>query len=159
MGLVDRRPDSGAAMETLGRHLIVELYGCDPAGLDDVGRVRGAVVAACDAIGATALQVVAHRFAPQGVTVTVLIAESHLSVHTWPEHGYAAVDFFTCGGLDPRRGVPALQQGLGATRGRVHEVVRGLEAHVARAARLLPDDVTFVSSVEALEFSASGHVK
>lgn len=132
---------------------MVELYGCDPAGLDDVDRVRGAVVQACADIGATALQVVAHRFAPQGVTVTVLIAESHLSVHTWPEHGYAAVDFFTCGGLDPRRGVQALQAGLAAERGRVQEVVRGLDAHIAQSATLLPEDVVVMSQVDTIDFS------
>jgi len=139
-------------METLGRHLIVELYGCDPNVLNDLDKVCAAVAQGCSDIGATALNVVSHRFAPQGVTVTVLIAESHLSVHTWPEHGYAAVDFFTCGGLDPRDGVEALRLGLRATRGRVQEIVRGLDEHVADAVKLLPEDVTVLSNVAVMSF-------
>jgi S-adenosylmethionine decarboxylase proenzyme len=117
--------------------------------LDDVARIRAAVVQACADIEATPMQVVAHRFAPQGVTATVVIAESHLSIHTWPEHGYAAVDVFTCGGLDPRKALPGLQAALRSRRGRVQEIVRGLDEHVDGVA--LPEDVLVLSQVSPLE--------
>lgn len=138
-------------MHTLGRHLIAELYGCDPAALDDLDGVRGALEQACHDIGATALQVVAHRFAPQGVTATVVIAESHLAIHTWPEHGYAAVDFFTCGDLDPRPGLPALHRALAARAQRVEEIARGIDAHVQAGAAVLPRDVRRMASLSELQ--------
>ncbi len=79
-----------------GRHLIADLHGC--AGLDDVARIERALRAAVVAGGATIIDLRLHHFGPgQGVTGVALLAESHISVHTWPEHGYAALDFFLCG--------------------------------------------------------------
>lgn len=138
-------------MDTLGRHLIGEFYGCDHALLNDVDAIRRTIQATAEAVGATILHVQAHRFAPQGVTATVIIAESHLSIHTWPEHGYAAADIFTCGTLDPVPGFRRLQQELGAQSTRVQVIVRGTDAHVERAGDLLPDDVLLLSEVAPLE--------
>lgn len=84
-------------MSVLGHHWIVELTGCDPAALAEVPRVERAMLDAAAAAGATVLGRQFHGFQPHGVSGFVVIAESHLSVHTWPEHGYAAVDLFTCG--------------------------------------------------------------
>lgn len=84
-------------MKALGQHLLIELYGCDPGVLDDLEHVQQAMLRAADLVSASVIQVVSHKFQPCGVTVVVAIAESHLSVHTWPEYGYAAVDVFTCG--------------------------------------------------------------
>jgi len=137
-------------MDTLGRHLIAEFWGCAPGGLDDEAGVRAAVTAAAEAIGATPISLASHHYAPQGVTATLLIAESHLSIHTWPEHGYAAVDIFTCGGLDPRPGFRSLKQALGATECRVQEIVRGLPGHVAAGRPLVPDDVVIFSEIAPL---------
>jgi S-adenosylmethionine decarboxylase len=134
-----------AGVDTLGRHLIAEFYGCGAAVLDDEEGLRAAIVAAAEGIGATVLGLMSHRYAPQGVTATALIAESHLSIHTWPEYGYAAVDIFTCGGLDPRPGFAQLAQALGAERTRVQEIVRGLPEHVGRAP--MPEDVVIFSSI------------
>ena len=79
-----------------GRHLIADLHGC--VGLDDVARIERALRAAVDAAGARLLDLRLHHFGPgQGVTGMALLAESHISIHTWPEHGYAALDFFLCG--------------------------------------------------------------
>ena len=133
--------------DTLGRHLIAELYGCDRSLLDDEDVVRVAVQTAAARIGARIVALASHKYAPQGVTASVLIAESHLSIHTWPEHGYAAVDIFTCGGLDPDPGLRHLATALGAQRCRLQQILRGLDAHVARGAALTPDDVVLFSSV------------
>ena len=84
-------------MKALGQHLLIELYGCDRGILDDLEHIRHSLVHAADLVSATIIDVVAHKFEPCGVTVVVAIMESHLSVHTWPEYGYAAVDVFTCG--------------------------------------------------------------
>ena len=83
-------------MKALGQHLLIELYGCDPGMLDDLEHVQQALLRAADMVSASVIQVVAHKFQPHGVTVVVAIAESHISIHTWPEYGYAAVDVFTC---------------------------------------------------------------
>ena len=83
--------------EALGEHWILELSGCCAAHLDDVEYVKESAIAACRLAGATFLNLESHRFEPQGVTVVVLLAESHLSIHTWPEKNYAGADIFTCG--------------------------------------------------------------
>ena len=77
--------------------VLMECHGCDQAILDDLDRVGDALRQAAQAGGATIVNEAFHKFAPQGVSGVLVIAESHLSVHTWPEHGYAAIDLFTCG--------------------------------------------------------------
>ncbi len=84
-------------MNALGRHLLLELRECNAALLDDLVYLENALVCAAKESGAIVLDKSFHHFAPQGVSGIVLIAESHLSLHTWPEHAYAAVDIFTCG--------------------------------------------------------------
>ena len=83
-------------MKALGQHLLIELYGCDRRILDDLEHIRHSLLHAAELVSATVIDVVAHKFEPCGVTVVIAIMESHLSVHTWPEYGYAAVDVFTC---------------------------------------------------------------
>ncbi len=136
--------------DTLGRHLIAEFYGCDHGVLDDEAAVRSAVQEAAEIVGATVITTASHKYAPQGVTATVLIAESHISIHTWPEHGYAAVDIFTCGGLDPEPGFRHLGTVLRASRCRVQQIVRGLDEHVTRGGDLMPQDVVLFSRVTTL---------
>jgi S-adenosylmethionine decarboxylase len=84
-------------LDALGRHLLLELRDCNKAVLDDLKYLENALVYAAIEAGATVIGKSFHQFAPQGVSGVVLIAESHLSLHTWPEHAYAAVDIFTCG--------------------------------------------------------------
>ncbi|HEU4328767.1 MAG TPA: adenosylmethionine decarboxylase [Roseiflexaceae bacterium] len=86
-----------AAHPARGRHLLLTLGGCPPALLDDCPALEALVRRAAEASGATVLHVVAHRFEPHGVTALALLAESHASLHTYPEHGAAFWDCFTCG--------------------------------------------------------------
>jgi S-adenosylmethionine decarboxylase proenzyme len=84
-------------LNALGKHLLLELNDCKYSLLNDIDLIRDTLIAAANASGATILGESFHRFSPQGVSGVVLIAESHLSIHTWPEHGYAGADIFTCG--------------------------------------------------------------
>ncbi len=102
----------------VGRHCIYELQGGDPNLLDDEGFIKEAMTQAADASGATLLDMVSHKFEPQGVTAVALLSESHLSIHTWPEHGYAAIDAFTCGDhTNPEAACRSLRESLKATAG------------------------------------------
>ena len=83
--------------ENIGRHCILELYQCDEAKLNDEAFVRTTLTSSAKIAGATLINLVTHSFRPQGVTGLALLAESHISIHTWPEIGYAAIDVFTCG--------------------------------------------------------------
>ena len=82
---------------TLGHHWIVDLHGCPAGLLDDHDLIRERLKETTERYGLSLLKIVSNQFEPQGVTAVGLLAESHLSIHTWPEHGYAAVDIFTCG--------------------------------------------------------------
>lgn len=84
-------------MDTLGRHLILEMWGCCKDIIDDVRAVKEILTKATESTKATLVDVICHRFSPYGVTGVAILAESHISVHTWPEYGYAAVDVFICG--------------------------------------------------------------
>lgn len=84
-------------MTHLGTQWTAELYGCDPALLDDERAISDLMLAAADVARATIVDSRFHRFSPHGVSGVVIIAESHIAIHTWPEHGYAALDVFTCG--------------------------------------------------------------
>lgn len=132
-------------VDTIGRHLIAEYYDCDRAIIDDLEGVAVHLKAAAEEVGATIVSEAFHRYAPQGVSGTLLIAESHLSIHTWPEVGYVAVDIFTCGGLDPRPGFRLLAERLGARTSRMQEIVRGLPAELERGRALMPEDVHVVT--------------
>tara|TARA_Y100001968_G_scaffold251839_1_gene237129 strand:+ start:19796 stop:20254 length:459 start_codon:yes stop_codon:yes gene_type:complete len=81
----------------IGKHCILELYECDKNKLNDEAFIRTTITTATKVSDATLLNLITHPFVPQGVTGLALLAESHISIHTWPELGYAAVDVFTCG--------------------------------------------------------------
>ena len=113
-------------MEALGRHLVADFHGC-AEDLNDPRVVMETMENACLAAGATIVSRTGHHFSPYGVTAVVVIAESHLAIHTWPEFGYAAVDFFTCGdSVDPWVAFDYAKQALGADRVEVHEIARGI---------------------------------
>ena len=133
-------------MKTIGRHLIAEYYGCHAPTLDDVDSIRSFMLQAARAVGANILGDMFHTFEPHGVSGSVVIAESHLSIHTWPENGYVAVDIYTCGGLDPRPGFELLGQSLQAKSFRVQEILRGLPEEIDAQRELLPDDVEIIAS-------------
>lgn len=84
-------------MKALGKHVLVELYDCDSKLLNDISFIKETMLAAAKKSGATVLGESFHQFSPQGVSGVIIIAESHLTIHTWPEHGYAGADIFTCG--------------------------------------------------------------
>jgi S-adenosylmethionine decarboxylase len=84
-------------MNVLGRHVLAEIYGCDERVLNNRELIEEIMVEAALEAGAEVREVAFHKFSPQGVSGVVVISESHLTIHTWPELGYAAVDVFTCG--------------------------------------------------------------
>lgn len=134
-------------MKTVGRHLIAEFYCCDTKVLNDVGAVRTAMIGAAERTGATVMGDCFHAFEPQGVSGTVVISESHLSIHTWPEYGYASIDIYTCGGLDPRPGFEWVGSALQAEQTRVQEILRGLPGDLADHGMLLPSDVRVITEM------------
>jgi spermidine synthase len=113
-------------LHALGRHLLIELTDCDPLRLDDLSHLERSMRAAAEAAGATIVQSTFHRFSPIGASGVVIIQESHLAIHTWPEHGYAAVDLFTCGqSLRPELALEVLRTAFGAGHSSCIEVQRG----------------------------------
>ena len=114
-------------MNALGIHLIVELKECDSGLLNNLAYVRNSMIEAAEGIGATVIDDTFHQFAPLGVTGVVAIAESHLTIHTWPEYGYAAVDIFTCGdSIAPRDAAKFLIDKLNAQDSSITELQRGV---------------------------------
>ncbi len=114
-------------METRGRHLIVELDGCDSRILSDPARIRRAMLDAAERAQATPLSDDFHVFPNGGVSGVVLLAESHISIHTWPEHRYAAVDVYTCGHRAmPQTACMVLRRGLRARSLKVTTLDRGI---------------------------------
>lgn len=112
-------------MNISGRHLLAEYYACDKAILNDAERLEHLLNFAAQAAGATVVQTVFHRFSPQGISGVVVVQESHLSIHTWPEHGYAAVDFYTCGKIEHLKAHEVLCKELNAQRHETMIVERG----------------------------------
>jgi S-adenosylmethionine decarboxylase len=128
--------DPPTVCDTVGKHCILELYDCDPGRLDDQAFLRDTITAAASEAGATLLNLITHRFQPQGVTGLALLAESHISIHTWPESGYAAVDVFTCGDHTmPERACAVLAAELGAGRHRLTSFRRTTPSAIASADR------------------------
>ncbi len=114
-------------MNALGRHVLAEMYGCEPRSLDDVETVQRIMVDAAVKAGAEVREVAFHKFSPQGVSGVVVISESHLAVHTWPEFGYAAVDVFTCGEkVDPWDAVNAIASWFKSEQVTASEMKRGV---------------------------------
>ena len=113
-------------LEALGTHLLLELRECSSELLDDLQYIKQAMVGAAKEAGATIVGESFHQFDPRGVTGIVAIAESHLSIHTWPEHGYAAVDIFTCGkGFRPHEAAQVVIEKLNCGSPSVTELQRG----------------------------------
>lgn len=121
-------------MQGLGRHILAEVYGCDFDILNDLERIREILVSAALSAGAEVRETAFHRFSPQGISGVVVISESHIAIHTWPELGYAAVDVFTCGQrVDPWVAMDAIVKEFGATSVTASEVKRGVFAKQASA--------------------------
>ena len=124
-------------MNVLGLHLLLELRECDPKLLDNLDYIREALLRAAQGVGVHIVGESFHHFRPQGVTGILAIAESHISIHTWPEYGYAAADIFTCGeGFDPAEAAKLLIERLGSRLPTVTEVSRGILPSPTRVAGL-----------------------
>ena len=99
----------------MGKHYLLNLYGCSFTLLDDQEYLVNLLEEASNISGATVIQTISKKFEPQGVTVICLLAESHISIHSWPEEGRAAVDVYTCGDSNPKIGCDIIIQQLYAT--------------------------------------------
>ncbi|MHA1535961.1 MAG: adenosylmethionine decarboxylase, partial [Alphaproteobacteria bacterium] len=132
MGAPEKAPATGDyfasrdGVEFAGTHLLIDLWGA--TNLGEIAPVDAALRAAAAACGASLLGINLHHFGEgTGVTGVAIIAESHISIHTWPERGYAAVDVFMCGGCDPAGAVPVLEAAFEPDRVEVSEQRRGLD--------------------------------
>lgn len=112
-------------IKNLGTHYIIELIDCDPELISHISSVESGLVGAATASRATIINTHFHQFAPQGVSGVVLIAESHFTIHTWPEDAYAAVDFFTCGRMVPERAIEFLRTAFNADNVSLQLIERG----------------------------------
>ena len=114
-------------MKALGRHLLVEYYNCDPKILMDIGSIEDILVGAAKAAKAHIVDVVFHTFNPHGISGVVVVEESHLAIHTWPEHGFASVDIYTCGNsVNPWHAYKFLYRHLKARHSTALEMKRGV---------------------------------
>jgi S-adenosylmethionine decarboxylase len=109
-----------------GVHLIVDLHGAE--GLDDIDLIEATLRRCVDAAQATLLHIHLHHFQPNGVSGVAVLAESHISIHTWPDIGYAALDLFMCGKAIPDACIPVLRKAFKAKRVEVNEILRGQDA-------------------------------
>ncbi|MDN4072640.1 MULTISPECIES: adenosylmethionine decarboxylase [Fictibacillus] len=114
-------------MDTMGRHVIAELWGCNSEKLNDMRFIEETFVDAALRAGAEIREVAFHKFAPHGVSGVVIISESHLTIHSFPEHGYASIDVYTCGDrIDPNVAADYISQALEANSRENLEVPRGM---------------------------------
>jgi len=109
-----------------GVHLIVDLH--EAEGLDDIDLIETTLRRCVDAAGATLLHIHLHHFQPNGVSGVAVLAESHISIHTWPDARYAALDVFMCGKANPDACIPVLRTAFKAERVEVSELLRGQNA-------------------------------
>ncbi|RWZ59809.1 S-adenosylmethionine decarboxylase proenzyme [Halobacillus fulvus] len=114
-------------MDTMGRHVIAELWDCNEGKLNDMSYIEQVFVDAALKAGAEVREVAFHKFAPHGVSGVVIISESHLTIHSFPEHGYASIDVYTCGDrIDPNVAAQFIVEALEAGRNETVEVPRGM---------------------------------
>lgn len=113
-------------LKALGRHVLAEVYDCDPKVLNDHKLIEDILIEAAKEAKATIVETIFHKFNPHGVSGVVVIAESHLTVHTWPEYGYAALDMFTCGEeVDPWVAFKYVAKKLKSKNYKTMEIKRG----------------------------------
>ena len=112
-------------MKYAGTHLIIELW--EAENLNSIPKIRKIFKQAIKECGATLLRIDLHKFSPYGgISGMAIIAESHLSIHSWPEYGYAALDVFVCGTVDPYKAIPVFKKGFNTEKIQVVEIKRGI---------------------------------
>lgn len=111
-----------------GTHLIIDLYDACRNRLDDIEHIEQALLECVEKAGATLLHIHLHRFEPNGISGVAVLAESHISIHSWPENEYAALDVFMCGDSEPERCVDVLREAFKPARIGVSEILRGQSA-------------------------------
>lgn len=115
-----------APYRSCGTHLIADLYGVDSKKLSDLQAIEDLLKRSAHAAGAHIVYSHFHPFGPrQGITGVVLLAESHISIHTWPETEFAAVDVFMCGNAEPQRALELIRQALAPASIKVQDITRG----------------------------------
>jgi S-adenosylmethionine decarboxylase len=114
-------------MKQVGTHLVVDAWQAPEDLLNDPEGIRRALIDAISAGEATLIDMCVHQFSPHGVTATVTLAESHIAIHTWPEHGYFAADLFFCGRGQPKKAMEVLKTALQAKQARMREIPRGFD--------------------------------
>ncbi len=113
-------------MEQMGTHLVVDAWQAPAELLNDPEAIRKALIEAISVGKATLIDLCVHQFSPHGVTATATLAESHIAIHTWPEHGYFAADLFFCGAGKPELAMKILQTALQARQIRIRQLQRGI---------------------------------
>jgi S-adenosylmethionine decarboxylase len=112
-------------MKKMGTHLVVDAWQAPAELLNDPEAIRKALIEAITEGQATLIDLCVHQFSPYGVTATATLAESHIAIHTWPEHGYFAADLFFCGAGKPKAAMQVLKTALKAQEVRMREFERG----------------------------------
>ena len=113
-------------MKSLGRHLLVDYYGCSSTLLNDPVLLERYLKMAVSKSGATIVSSTFRTFEPYGVSGIIIIAESHFAIHTWPEYNFASIDFFTCGcGVDPQKANNYIEEVLLPEESDIREIARG----------------------------------
>ena len=145
-------------LETLGRHILVEFYNCNEEKLKNPDYVDSVMTEAARIAKATIVQSVFHHFNPYGVSGAVIISESHLAIHTWPEYGYAAIDIFTCGDtINPWTAFDYLEKAFEADKSESTEMPRGI---VEKIQKFSPRDLGKITfKPEDFSFDNTGSTK
>lgn len=117
-------------MDTMGKHYIAEMWGVPSEYLNDIKAIEDNMTSAVSKAKGTILNVFSHKFSPQGVSTVITISESHLSIHTFPEHNYCAVDIYTCGMTYPEKAITHLLEHFKPKNKTILELTRGLPKEI-----------------------------
>ena len=113
-------------MKGLGIHVIVELFNCNKVLINNSKKIEEVMLNAAAISNATIIEHIFHKFSPHGISGVIIIAESHFTIHTWPEHGYVAVDIFTCGDFDYKAALDHIKTELKSERSSIFQFQRGI---------------------------------
>jgi len=114
-------------MNFLGKHFLAEFYDCNRDVLNDETKISGIMTEAVRVSGSTIIRPFFHKFSPHGISGIIVIAESHLAVHTWPEYGFAALDIFSCHDLNYSETLKYISNNIGAGRYSIISIKRGVD--------------------------------